>query len=449
MHKLLLLLFLPVFLFGQGAKTEQLEKYIHAFQEMNEFSGVIFVSKDDKTLIDRAHGFADLETKTPNTANTKFRIASCTKQFTAIAILQLQEKGKLSVSDKLSNYFPEIPESKNITLDMLLTHRSGIHDYCNDPAYEKLNTPALTRKKVFEKIKNDPRDFPAGSKYQYSNSGYFLLGLIIEKVSGQTYQQFLKRNVFEKAGMHSSGVDQDETDIPEKAKGYVNNNDKLEPAPYENMICNLGCGDIYSTVNDIYKYYLALNDTILLSKESRQLLLTPDRNNFMRGTTPSSGRYAYGVISDSLQGHAFVTHGGWGYGFKSDITMYMDDKALVVVFSNSEANVWNLSKGLQAVLLDVPVIYPYRYKEVKLDPKSFKKFVGQYGSIKIYSKCNRLYLIDVTSPEGEIKLIPETEQRFFFEGENNRQIEFSGDDNEMIKAWIIASGIKHQLKNKK
>jgi CubicO group peptidase (beta-lactamase class C family) len=137
MVRLLILLLLSTFAFGQENDSLRLEKYIDAFSFVNEFSGTILVVKDNRPVILKACGFADAEKKIPNLVDTRFRIGSCTKQFTAIAILQLQEQGKLSVSDKLSKYFPKIPKSDSITIDMLLTHRSGVHDYANDNRFKK------------------------------------------------------------------------------------------------------------------------------------------------------------------------------------------------------------------------------------------------------------------------------------------------------------------------
>ena len=435
MIKILTLLFLPVFVFGQTNDSIRLEKYLKAFLNANEFSGAVFIAKDNGPIFKKAFGFADLDNKILNTTDTKFRIASCSKQFTAIAILQLQEKGKLSVSDKLSKYFPNIAKSDSITIDMLLTHRAGIHNYNADSSYENINTPALTQKKVMEIIEKNTSDFSPGSKYQYSNGGFFILGAIIEKVSHQTYDEYIINNIFKKAKMFSSGIDHDNVTILDKAKGYINKNDTLKPAAYDNMEGTMGCGSLYSTVNDLYKYYLALNDTILLTKESRQQLITPKK-----------GTYAYGIGVDTLDKHASVGHGGWVFGFTSQITMYLNDKSFFIVISNSEANVWGLSKGLEAVMFNVPVIFPYKYKAIKVETKSLEKYVGTYGKVKIIIKDNYLYLIDEAN-DDDIKLLPESKTKFFYEGENDRQIEFQlNKNNKVLNAWLIDSGLKHQLK---
>jgi CubicO group peptidase (beta-lactamase class C family) len=444
MKQLLILFLIPILAVAQQGDSMRLEKYLKAFLSANDFSGTILVIKDNKTIMNKSYGFSNIEKKSTNNKDTKYRIASNSKQFTALSILQLQEQGKLSVLDKLNKYLPEIPKSDSITLDMLLTHRAGIHDYANDTIFERINTPSLTKNKVFEIIKSFPLDFSPGSKYRYSNGGYFLLALIIEKVSGQNFDLYITNNILKKANMFDSGIDHNEIILANKAVGYISENGKLITA-YDNMNAAMGCGNLFSTTNDIYKYYLSLRDTIFLSKQLFNQFTTPPNNNYMNNT---KARYAYGIICDSLNNHPFLTHGGWLHGFPSDITMYFNDNILFVVFSNSnENNVWSLSKGLQYVLFNLPIIYPYKYKEIKVEPRSLEKFVGTYGVTKIYIKDNYLYLKDTVSDDDEIKLLPETETKFFYQGENDRQIEFElNSDKKIIKSWIIEGGIKQELK---
>ena len=287
-----------------------------------------------------------------------------------------------------------------------------------------------------ELIENNPSDFSPGSKFQYSNGGFFILGAIIEKVSHQTYDAYVINHILKKAKMYASGIDHNDTLIPNKAKGYINKNDTLKPAPYDSMEGSMGCGSLYSTANDLYHYYLALKDTVLLTKVSRQQL-----------TTPTKGTYAYGIGVDTLDKHASIGHGGWVFGFTSQITMYLNDNAFFFVASNSEANVWGLLKGLEAVLFNVPVIYPYKYKEIKVETKALETYVGRYGKIKTFIKDHYLYLVDASTDEGEVKLLPESSTKFFYEGENDRQIKFQlTKNNKVIKVWLIDSGLKHELK---
>jgi CubicO group peptidase (beta-lactamase class C family) len=447
MTRSLILSLVPFFILGQESDSLRLQKYIDSFATFDRFNGAILVAREGKAIYQNSFGFADMQSRQPNTGNTKFRIGSCSKQFTAIAILQLEELGKLSVKDKLSKYYPEFPGSANITIDMLLTHRSGLHDFYQDRKYAKLNTPALTRDRIIEMIKSAGLDFQPGTRYGYSNPGYFILGMIVEKVSNQTFDDYIRINILERAKMSSSGIDHNEIGVPNKAVGYVYDDDTWKPAPFDNMNGLMGCGNLYSTVTDMHRYFLALNDTLLLSAATRSRLLTAKADNVMLGNLPSNGRYAYGFMVDTLNDRLLVRHGGWCYGFKSDISMYQYEKVLVVVFSNDESDVWALSRGLQGVLLNVAMDYPHKYKEISVDASSLRKFAGQYGRVKIYKWGHNLYLNNTAGDDGRVKLVPETATRFSFEGENDRQVEFAvNETGKVTDSWLIASGIRYKLK---
>jgi CubicO group peptidase (beta-lactamase class C family) len=444
---LLYLLCLPIIVIGQQNDSTKLSRYMDAFRSLHDFNGTVLAVKNDKPVFTRSFGFADPGHSIPNSTDTKFRIGSCSKQFTAISILQLQEQGKLSVKDKLSKFFPDFPASDIITIEMLLANRSGLNDFYQTDKYERLNSPSLTKEKIIELIRTCKLDFPPGTKYAYSNPGYFILGLIIEKASGVSFDEYITTNIFSKANMHSSGVDHNETDISNKATGFVPKGKGLAPAPFDNMACIQGCGNLYSTANDIQRYFYALKENILLSEKSRELLLTPLSENVMYGGLPLNGMYAFGLMIDTIGGHHFCKHGGWCYGFKSDISMFFQENVLVIVLSNYESDVWSLARGIQAVLFNVQMEYPRRYKEVSIKPKMLEKFAGQYGRIKIYMKGSHLYLINTVGDSDRIKLIPESETRFSFEGENDRQLEFSVDNNgKVVGSWLLASGVKYALR---
>ena len=251
--------------------------------------------------------------------------------------------------------------------------------------------------------------------------------------------------------MDSSGIDHNEVNLSNKAQGYIYKNGKLTRAPYDNMDRAMGNGNLFCTANDIYKYYLAIENRIFFSKETQQQFLTPPKGNKIKGYTPATGYYAKGIIADTLDRHPYFTHGGGVYGFTSDITLFLEDKTLIVVLFNNESSAyaWALSQGLRAVLFSSSVTYPYKYQENKIDNSTLQKYVGQYGHIKLYRKGHYLYLNDASGPEGDIKLISETETSFFFEDENDRRIEFILDNqNNVSSSWIIAGGIRHLMKQK-
>jgi len=198
MKKIILLILLPFTLQAQKNYTQSLEKYMDAQMKIKGFNGVVLVAKQNKIVLKKAYGFADREWNVSNTADTKFRIGSITKQFTAASILQLAEQGKLNLDDKLSKYFPDFPKGDSVSIHMLLTHTSGIANYTAQAQFESLATLTLSKDSMLAFIRSKPYSFSPGTKYQYSNSGYFLLGCIIEKLSGQSYADYVQQNVWKK-----------------------------------------------------------------------------------------------------------------------------------------------------------------------------------------------------------------------------------------------------------
>ena len=201
--------------------TARMQQVIRYYLENKSFMGTVLVVKDGKTLVDQGYGSADLEWKIPNTPPVKFRLGSITKQFTAASILLLEERGKLKVEDPISKYLPDAPDAwKNITIYNVLTHTSGIPSFTGFPDYRSTEWKDTTPAELVARFKDKPLDFEPGSKFSYSNSGYVLLGYLIEKVSGQTYADFLQQNIFTPLGMADTGMDSNKAIIPEHAQGY-------------------------------------------------------------------------------------------------------------------------------------------------------------------------------------------------------------------------------------
>ncbi len=218
-------------------------------------SGVaVLVSQNGKVIYKKAYGYADAEKKTPITPSTKFRIGSITKQFTASAILKLQEEGKLKVTDKLSKYFPDFPRGDEVTIHHLLTHTSGIHSYTGKNDFIEKVVKPITNEALLAYFKNDPYDFNPGERYQYNNSGYFLLGYIIEKISGKSYAQYLQDAFFTPLQMKNTGIHSSTLKLENEAKGLTKENGQYKLALDWDMSWAGGAGAIYSTVEDLYTW---------------------------------------------------------------------------------------------------------------------------------------------------------------------------------------------------
>jgi CubicO group peptidase (beta-lactamase class C family) len=198
--------------------ADRIDKYMQGKVNFSNFSGAILVAKNDSIILQKGYGLADREWNIQNTSDTKFRIGSNTKQFTAAAILQLAEQNKLSLNDKLSKYFKGFEYGDTVTIQMLLTHSSGIQDYYNFEMFSKLKPLAVSTDSMVGMFKKQLFDYLPGTDIVYSNSGYFLLGLIIEKVSGQSYEDYMAQHIFKIAGMKNTGIDKYDTILPKEQK---------------------------------------------------------------------------------------------------------------------------------------------------------------------------------------------------------------------------------------
>jgi CubicO group peptidase (beta-lactamase class C family) len=218
----------------------------------------ILVAKDGKIIYKKAFGYENIEKKIPASPDTKFRIGSITKQFTGAAILRLQEQGKLSVNDKLSKYLPDFPRGDEVTIHHLLTHTSGIHSYTSKPDFMSKVTSPVSSEELINYFKNDQYDFNPGEQWSYNNSAYFMLGFIIEKVSGKTYAQYLKDTFFDPLQMTNTGVHDASLKLQHEAIGYERASDGYKPSANWNMTWAGGAGALYSTTEDLYRWNEAL-----------------------------------------------------------------------------------------------------------------------------------------------------------------------------------------------
>src|SRR5258707_6573759 len=234
--------------------SQKADALLSGLIETNDPGLAVLVAQNGKILFEKSYGLADREHHVPVIPQTTFRIGSIGKQFTASAILKLQEQGKLSVNDKLSKYIPDFPRGDEVTLRHLLTHTSGIHSYTEKQGFIESVTSPVKPDDLVNSFKNDPYDFDPGKKWQYDNSGYFLLGRIVEKVSGQSYGDFLEKNFFKPLGMTNTGVYRAHPGLPHEALGY-----SLEGAGFTNAVnwdrsWAGGAGTLYSTVGDLFRW---------------------------------------------------------------------------------------------------------------------------------------------------------------------------------------------------
>jgi CubicO group peptidase (beta-lactamase class C family) len=378
----------------------------------------VLVSKDGKTLFEKGYGYASLEHRAKVTPETKFRIGSITKQFTAAAILRLQEQGKLDVSDPLSKYIPDYPKGDVVTLRHLLTHTSGMHSYTDKPDLLQTVTVPVKTEDLIQSFKNDPYDFEPGTKWAYCNSGYYLLGYIIEKVSGQSYAEFLKAQFFDPLGMKDSGVHTHDAILDNEATGYSQEGDTLKKALNWDMSRAGGAGALYSTVGDLARWNEAVFGGKVLSEATLKAAWTPVKVGSQQ--QPPEEGYGYGWLMDKFRGLPEVQHGGGLPGFASQLTRFPGERLTVVVLGNALPPPpgffpGELARNVAEIYLSDKMESRPTPKAVALSPEALDSFVGRYdygGPIMTVTReGDRLFAQLTGQPKFEI--FPKSENEFF------------------------------------
>ncbi|HEX2926729.1 MAG TPA: serine hydrolase domain-containing protein [Ruminiclostridium sp.] len=349
---------------------KSLDNYLKKFTKYGHFSGSVLISMKEWIVLCKGYGMADYEHDVHNTPSTVFRIASVTKQFTSAAVLRLQEQGALSVSDPLKKYIPDFPNGDRITLHHLLTNTSGIPDIVNIPSIMKSVRTGMPAEMLVDKLGRQPLEFEPGERFGYSNSGYIILGHIIEKVSGLSYETYLNKNLFEKADMTNTGFDNAERVIKHRASGYSLSEEGLSNADFFDMSLFFGCGCMYSTVEDLYKWNKALDEELVISKKSVEEMLTPY-------VSDKALHYGYGWYLTEKSAY----HNGITYGFKSKVWRSSNGMAVIIVLANNDfVAIDTLVNGLVAILSRK------EYKSPKLpdvqvtDKKNYGVLSGTYKS---------------------------------------------------------------------
>jgi CubicO group peptidase (beta-lactamase class C family) len=269
-----------------------MEQIIQSYVSNKQFMGTVLVARGTEIILDKGYGSANLEWDIPNSPSTKFRLGSITKQFTAASIMLLQERQKLSIDDPVKKYMPDAPAAwDKITIFNLLTHTSGIPNYTGFPEFTTLQLSPITSEKLVAVFRDKPLDFQPGEKWNYSNSGYVLLGFLIEKISGETYEKFLQENVFTPLGMQDSGYDSNSAIIPHRATGYAPGRGGIVNAGFVHMTTPFSAGALYSTTGDLLRWEQGLFGGKLLSADSLAKMTTPFKND-----------YAFGLGVRSLNG---------------------------------------------------------------------------------------------------------------------------------------------------
>jgi CubicO group peptidase (beta-lactamase class C family) len=431
---ILSILLIPVFYAHSQAQdntSQILDKLVSAYAGLGKFNGSVLVAREGKILLQKGYGIKNAAEQSVNDEHSIFQIASITKSFTATVILKLVELKKLSLADKLSKYYSGFPNGDSITIEHLLRHTSGVHNFT------ETDTSILEtdEKRMIPFLRSLRPDFVPGAKMRYSNSGYVLLGYIIQKASGMTYWKAVRKYIFEPLKMNYSGFDFAHLAKKEKATGYATAQDA---AIITDSTVPSAAGAIYSTVSDLYKFHRGLQSFTIVPKAIME-----------KAYQPGSGyKYGFGWTIDSLYGHRIISHSGSIAGFGSNFARVIEDDICIVLLSNhngSTFDVMNITGKLLAILYSQPYSIPVKRVAVLLSEEQLKKYTGSYElkerDLKIEIFVDNGRLIAQPSRDGQPGptsiMIPQDENRFYDELDNETEANFVTDESGKVTGFNL------------
>ncbi len=409
--------------FAQDAA--RMEQAIQGYVKNRTFMGAVLVARGSDVVLDTGYGSANLEWEIPNTPSTKFRLGSITKQFTAASILLLEERGKLRIEDPISKYILDAPAAwGRITIYNLLTHTAGIPNFTALPEYNTLKAVNTPVEKTIASFKDKPLDFGPGEEMRYSNSGYLVLGYVIEALTGGSYRKFVLDNIFTPLGMKDSGYDSNTTVIARRASGYMPSATGLVNAGYVHMSIPHAAGALFSTTEDLLKWEQGLFAGKVISAASLAKMTTPFKND-----------YAFGLTVRTDKGRKVIAHNGGIDGFNTSMAYYPESKTVIVVLSNVNGPTAGvLASQLGALAHGDPIKLPTERTEITLPGATLSKYPGAYelaptATMTITLEGERL-MAQLTG-QGKNPIFPESETLFFLKVVD-AQIEFASDASYLI-----------------
>ncbi|UWX62504.1 serine hydrolase [Chryseobacterium oranimense] len=401
-------------------KKKETDSIIRAYADINKFNGTALIHYHNATIFEKSYGWQDAENKIPNRNESIFQIASLTKSFTALTIIKLSEEGKLSVKDPISKFIADYPRGNEITIENLLTHSSGIYEPLRNKEYFRLlhTGEKITQNKELSFFKDEPLDFEPATQFSYTNSGYILLGIIIEKVTGLSYEDAVRKIILDPLKMSHTGFDYLALKSPYKTVPYSYlSKTKHDKTEIWNPELTGPAGQIYSTAEDLYKYYQGLKNYKIVSKES-----------FRKMTTPFLSGYGYGWFIDDLYGKKLINHGGNIEGSTSYFAMLPEDDICIILLNNiTSKKLEKAGNTILAALLDQPFDLPKPKKEVPLDVSLLKSYAGDYALpenniIHILYENGQLFIQNNNDPK--VRMLAEKEDAFFL-ADDDTEITFT------------------------
>jgi CubicO group peptidase (beta-lactamase class C family) len=420
-------------------EVARMQRAIELRVSNGQFMGAVLVWKEGKLLVNRGYGSANLDWHIPNSPATKFRLGSVTKQFTAASVLLLEERGKLKVEDPVRKYLPDAPATwDQITIFNLLTHTSGIPNFTSLPEYRSTEAMPTTPEQLVARFRDRPLEFTPGSSWNYSNSGYALLGYLIEKITGESYIKFVQDNIFTPLGMKDSGYDSNTRVIPERAVGYAPGPEGPVIAGYIDMSIPFSAGGLYSTTEDLLRWEQGLYGGKLLKPTSLQKMTTPFRND-----------YAFGLlVHKAPNGDRIFFHGGGIEGFNTQVAYIPAAHLAVIVLANLNGRAADdIALDLRRVAHGDKVTLVSDRRAIRQSSSELDRLCGHYqfqsGIIMtVWRDADRF----LTQMPGQpvVQEYPEGE-RDFFAKVVDAQITFDLDEHGQVADLVLHQGGRDQV----
>jgi CubicO group peptidase (beta-lactamase class C family) len=401
--------------YSTGEIARDADKVMQDEVARGAFSGVALISRGGSVLFERAYGLADAEWNVPNTTSTKFRIGSITKSFTAVLVMQLEQQGLLKLENSVCAYLEECPPGWDaITLHHLLSHTSGIYNFTQDEeVFTSLRAVPQTHEQVLARFLHKPLEFEAGSKGEYSNSNYYLLGLVIEKAAVAPYETVLRRQILDPLGMRDTGVTRRETLLDGRARGYRRNaRGVFENDPDMHETWAFSAGALYSTAEDLAKFSEALGTDRLLPREARERMWRVVKEGYGYGWQSS-------MVAELTSDRRVVEHGGRVPGFGARLRRFVDEDVTIVVLANRlDADPSRAAMGLSAIAFGEPYESVFDRAAIRLSPAALRRYVGDYDldgrTLTVFERDGNLFARYEGAPD--VALLAESETVLFIPG---------------------------------
>ena len=409
---------------------EKMDQVMNAFVSQKKFNGSVLVAQKGRVMYEHGFGYRNAEQKLANDANSIFQIGSITKQFTAAVIMQLKQENKLKLDQSLEQYFPGFPNGNSITIEHLLTHTSGLHNYTDDSVIMNNDVSrSYTQEELLHIFKTYKPDFDPGTKWNYSNTAYSLLGYIIQKIESKPYEMVVRERILDPLGMRNSGFNFTHLNHPDKTKGYFTLQPGIVKAPVVDSTLSYAAGALYSTIGDLYKWERAIYSNRILKPESWKAVFTPFKNS-----------YGYGWFIDSLYNLPVTSHSGGIHGYTSYILRFPLQELTVIVLDNtSSRSIVKMAETLSAVALGETYELPREKEGIMIGESILKQYVGEYQiapGFNITIKMDNGKLLAQATGQAAVELFAEKENLFFLKVVEAK-IEFVRDEKGHVNGLVL------------